>query len=142
MARNPTSPFERRAKLIAALHPGDPLVSAAYEQFKRDYAATGSPAASFLALTDAGFDPITGDPAGRQEQAAVTPTELFYFEMSLADRVRLTSTRSAGGDWHWRLCTAGGTAVAHGGSYRTEAECRAAISLVQRVAGAATIRQR
>nr|WP_255587284.1 YegP family protein [Hephaestia mangrovi] len=88
------------------------------------------------------FVPRSVNPGERSEQPSATPAELFYFELSFAERVRLTSIRSAGGDWCWRLCAADGTVLAHGGGYRTETECRAAISVVQRVAGAATIRQR
>jgi len=66
----------------------------------------------------------------------------MYFEVFLADLVRLTSTRFSGGDWCWRFCTAQGVVVAYGGGYRNEAECMSAIQTIQRAAGSALVKHR
>lgn len=142
MDKNTTSVFDRRAKLIAGLNSGTSLIDAAYQQFKLDYAAAEMPVSSAVPLAAAGRTPLESTRSDPTPESTAAPTELFHFELSFTDRVRLTSIRSAGGEWNWRLCTASGKAIARGGGYRTEAECRSAIALVQRHAGQARIRDR
>jgi uncharacterized protein YegP (UPF0339 family) len=142
MPNIPISPFEGRSPLLAVLCPGDPLVDAAFQQLKLDYAAAGTPVLSAKAFERPEFAPAESHSPEIAEQAAVSESALAYFEMYFADRVRLTSTRCAGGEWSWQLCSAEGGAVAHGGGYRTEAECLSAIDLVRRAAGSAPIRRR
>jgi uncharacterized protein YegP (UPF0339 family) len=52
-----------------------------------------------------------------------------------------TSIRLAGGDWHWRLCQAGGKIVIDVGSYQHERECRDAVEALQKHAGRAETRE-
>lgn len=138
----PVSAVDGREWLLADLCPGDPLVDAAFQQFKLDYAAASKPVMSAKAFERAEFTPAECHSSEIAEQAAVSQSALAYFEMFFADRVRLTSTRCAGGEWSWQLCMADGGIVAHGGGYRTEAECLSTIDLVRRAAGSAPIRQR
>jgi uncharacterized protein YegP (UPF0339 family) len=142
MDKETTAAFDRRAMLISGLNSGTLLVDAAYQQFKLDYAAAQRPISSVVLLAVTGEAPLDGPPSDRTPQPTAAPTETLHFELSFANRVRLTSTRFAGGDWNWRLCTASGTAIARGGGYRTEGECRSAIALVQRAAGQAPIKDR
>jgi uncharacterized protein YegP (UPF0339 family) len=141
MDKETTAAFDRRAALISGLSSGTLLVDAAYQQFKLDYAAA-QPISLVVPLVATGETPLDRAPSDRAPQPIAAPAEMLHFELSFADPVRLTSTRSAGGDWSWRLCTASGTAIARGGGYRTEGECRSAIALVQRAAGQAPIKER
>jgi uncharacterized protein YegP (UPF0339 family) len=142
MDRTKPSAFDRREPLVTGLSSGTLLVDAAYQQFRLDYAAAERPMASGASHTGAGQAPLNGEHAYPVPKPAAVPSEMLFFELSFADRVRLTSTRSAGGDWNWRLCAANGAVLAHGGGYRTEGECRSAIALVQRAAGQAPIKDR
>jgi uncharacterized protein YegP (UPF0339 family) len=142
MDKETTAAFDRRATLVRGLSSGTLLVDAAYRQFKLDYAAAQRPALSVAPLAVAGEGAPDGGSCDPAPLLIAAPAEMLHFELSLAERVRLTSTRSAGGEWSWRLCTASGTVIARGGGYRTEDECRSAIALVQRAAGQAPIKDR
>lgn len=116
------------------------LVDAAYQQFKLDYAAAQRPISAVAPLAVAGEAPLDGTPSDPTLQPMAASAEMLHFELSFADRVRLTSTRSGGGDWNWLLRMASGAVIARGTGYRTEGECRSAIALVQRGAGQAPIK--
>jgi uncharacterized protein YegP (UPF0339 family) len=73
-----------------------------------------------------------GEPA-----RAAAGDEPCRFEVYRADEVRTTSTRFAGGDWHWRLCDAAGRALVDAGGYRDERLCRDAVAILHEHAAAA-----
>ncbi len=53
------------------------------------------------------------------------------FEIYREDQVRLTATRLSDGDWHWRLSDAAGTPLVDAGGYRSEKDCRDAVSILR-----------
>lgn len=142
MSLESRSAFERRAQLIASLAVKDPLADAAFHQFKLDYEAASGSATAKNSVRSIASGQAGSDLPETTLRLATSESESTYFEIYWADRVRLTSTRFAGGEWHWRLCTAAGIALARGGGYRSEAECFSAIEIVRRVAGAAPVRHR
>jgi len=139
MCHDRNSISERRARLVADLYPKDSLEQQAFRQFKLDYAAAGEPDKRLRATP---FLPTNDSPSLALVSPATEDSAPMYFEVLLADRVRLTSTRFSGGDWYWRFCTAEGVAVAHCGGYRSEADCLSAIETIQRAAGSALVCQR
>jgi uncharacterized protein YegP (UPF0339 family) len=62
-----------------------------------------------------------------------------HFNIYRADRVCLTSTLFAGGDWHWRLTAATGGVIADCGGYRNEAQCLAAVESLRSQASGASV---
>ena len=77
--------------------------------------------------------------AGRSD----LPDALFAtpcrFEVYRADETATTSTRFAGGDWHWRLCDQHGQVLVDAGGYRTDTACREAIGILQARAAQAAV---
>lgn len=142
MSPKSRSAFERRAQLIASLAVEDPLADAAFHQFKLDYEAASRSATAKNPVRSIALGQAGSDLPETRLRLAGSESELTYFEIYWADWVRLTSTRFAGGEWHWRLCTAAGIALARGGGYRSEAECFSAIDIVRRVAGSTPVRHR
>lgn len=53
------------------------------------------------------------------------------FEIFRAEKVRMTTTLFAGGDWHWRLANRASETLAEAGGYRTEADCREAVAMLR-----------
>ena len=62
-----------------------------------------------------------------------------HFEVFQAEEVMVTSTRHAGGDWHWRLCDQDGIVLVEADGYRTEQHCRRAITILKSRAGSAPV---
>lgn len=94
----------------------------------------------FLAREHDGFAARPNDDRFGQAAPAV-PDEHpgCRFSVFRADSVSVTSTRFAGGDWRWRLCDRGGKVLVEAGGYRSEAHCRAAVSVLQGSAAHATM---
>ena len=65
-----------------------------------------------------------------------------HFDIYRTEQVQLTSTRLGGGDWHWRLTDAAGGKLAHGGGYRDQRDCIAAVDALRSVASSATVSKR
>ncbi len=82
-----------------------------------------------------------GEPAlERRESRTVTAGALDRFEVYRTDEVPTSSTRFAGGDWHWRLCDGAGRTLVDAGGYRDEAACREAVAILrERAANAAVV---
>ena len=74
-----------------------------------------------------------------REAPPTTPgTTPCRFEVYRTDEVRMTATRFAGGDWHWRLCDGTGQVLVDAGGYRDERLCREAVAILRdRAVGAA-----
>lgn len=53
------------------------------------------------------------------------------FEVFRTDRVSLTSTLYAGGDWRWRLIGVSGEVLVNSESYASERACRTAVLALQ-----------
>lgn len=64
---------------------------------------------------------------------------LCHFNVFRADRVSVTSTQFAGGDWRWRLSDHEGTTLVEAGGYRNEAHCRKAVTMLKACAARAAI---
>lgn len=64
---------------------------------------------------------------------------LASFEIYHTERVSLTSILFSGNDWRWRLSSADGTALVNSNGYKTERECRAAVTSLQNNAGSAVV---
>jgi len=64
------------------------------------------------------------------------------FDIYRTEQVQLTATRLGGGDWHWRLVDAAGGNLAHGGGYRDQRDCMAAVDALREVASSATVSKR
>jgi len=62
-----------------------------------------------------------------------------HFAVFRVESVSLTSTRFAGGDWRWCLSDPDGTVLVEAGGYRSEAHCRAAVTILQARAARATV---
>jgi uncharacterized protein YegP (UPF0339 family) len=114
--------------------------TAAYEQFKRDYAARDGGPVAFP----------SGDrsmPGMSQKEsrlpmatASTEPGRQMYFEVYRADRVSLTSALFCGGDWRWRFCATDGGVIAGSGGYSSETACLRAVEALRVNAGTATFR--
>jgi uncharacterized protein YegP (UPF0339 family) len=63
-----------------------------------------------------------------------------YFEVFRKERVNLTSTLFAGGDWRWRLRSSGGNIVAQGDGYANQEDCRRAVDALRNGAATAQVR--
>jgi uncharacterized protein YegP (UPF0339 family) len=61
----------------------------------------------------------------------LTPPRNACFSIFRADRVMLTSTRPAGGDWRWKLRASTGALIAKGSGFSTEKECLAAVTFLK-----------
>ena len=64
------------------------------------------------------------------------------FDIYRAERVSVTSSLWAGGDWHWRLSAPSGTVLVDCGGYRDEEECLAAVNSLRTEAGTAIMSMR
>lgn len=64
---------------------------------------------------------------------------LASFEIYHTERVSITSILFSGNDWRWRLSSADGAVLVDSNGYKTERECRAAVTSLQTNAGSATV---
>ncbi len=62
--------------------------------------------------------------------------ENAYFDVYCSEWVSFTSVHSGGGDWHWRLISAGCVLLDCGG-YKSRVACAQAVETLRREAGAA-----
>lgn len=62
-----------------------------------------------------------------------------HFDIYRADRVSVTSTLFAGGDWHWRLLSGSGLVLVDCGGYRQQADAAAAVEQLRKEAWSATV---
>lgn len=62
-----------------------------------------------------------------------------HFDVYRADDVRMTTTLFAGGDWRWRLSDNDRKILVEAGGYRSEADCREAVTILQARAAFATL---
>ena len=69
---------------------------------------------------------------GQSTEPRALPEKPSRFDVYRADEFRTSSVLFAGGDWRWRLLDAAGRALVEAGGYRSETECRAAVSLLRR----------
>lgn len=53
-----------------------------------------------------------------------------HFSIFQADRVSITSTQFAGGDWRWELSDRDGAVLVAADGYRTEGQCRDAVAIL------------
>jgi len=79
-----------------------------------------------------------GAHGGDSDRAALAceqhaPCENAYFEVYCAEWVSFTSVHSGGGDWHWRLISAGRVLLDCGG-YKSRAACTQAVETLRREA--------
>jgi len=90
-------------------------------------------ASGVFSLTPASPD----HPSNRREVDASSGQSANYeqlacqFEIYRAEEVRISSSRFAGGDWHWHLSGASGQILVAAGGYRDELACREAVALLQ-----------
>lgn len=63
----------------------------------------------------------------------------FRFDIYRLERVSMTSIFFSGGDWHWTLRAPSGTVLVESAAYRSETECRAAITALRQGAASATV---
>jgi uncharacterized protein YegP (UPF0339 family) len=68
------------------------------------------------------------------------PRENAYFDVYCAEWVSFTSVHSGGGDWHWRLISAGRVLLDCGG-YKSRAACAQAVETLRREAWTAEFPQ-
>jgi uncharacterized protein YegP (UPF0339 family) len=85
-----------------------------------------------ISAQSAGSYPATVRAHGENEGSS-------HFDIYRTEQVQLTSTHLGGGDWHWRLIDAAGGRLAHGGGYRDQRECIAAVDALRVEASRATI---
>lgn len=77
---------------------------------------------------DPGRPGIEGDSPDLQ----ALPEKPCRFDVYRADEFRTSSVLFAGGNWRWRLSDAAGVYLVEAGGYRSEEECRAAVTLLRR----------
>jgi len=70
---------------------------------------------------------------------SLTPPRKACFSIFRAERVMLTSTRLAGGDWRWNLRASNGVLIAQGSGFRTETECLTAVKFLKENSQSANI---
>ena len=85
-----------------------------------------------------------GESAPASHEAARPPAGALpcRFEVYRSDKVSLTSTQFAGGDWHWRLCDDSGQTLVDAGGYHDERLCRDAVAILRERAADAAIAAR
>lgn len=73
--------------------------------------------------------------------ACTDPAEMHqcHFSVFHAESVSVTSTRLAGGDWRWCLSDQQGTILVEAAGYRSEADCREAVAILQARSARATV---
>jgi uncharacterized protein YegP (UPF0339 family) len=85
-----------------------------------------------------------GEPTPASREGVQRPPDALAcrFEVYRSDKVSLTSTQFAGGDWHWRLCDDSGRTLVDAGGYRDERLCRDAVAILRERAADATLAAR
>ena len=60
------------------------------------------------------------------------------FEVFRTEEIQVSSTKFAGGDWHWRLATFSDETLVEGRGYPTEQSCLEAVTLLRQRASSAS----
>jgi uncharacterized protein YegP (UPF0339 family) len=100
--------------------------------------STSQPAADRQFLDQRGPGFASNDGA---DESCTDPSEArqCHFSIFRADKVTVSSTQFAGGDWHWRLSDQEGAILVEAAGYRSEAHCREAVAILQARAARATV---
>jgi uncharacterized protein YegP (UPF0339 family) len=86
------------------------------------------PAGPHFRKVDAGRPRI----AAKSAERLPLPEKPCRFNVFRADEFRTSSVLFAGGDWRWRLLDAAGLTLVEAGGYRSEDDCRAAVTMLRR----------